>query len=339
MVRSASKSWAVGLLLTLGAACGNAFHVDFDAGEAGGAGGAGQSGSAGGAGQSGSAGSTSTSGIATSGGAQGGGATGSGGMPPTAVGGGGAPGGSPSVSGGEAGGGPEPEPPSPISKEQLVYWFKADAGVSETSGRIAEWADQSGNAQHAVQRLQTQRPWLTKEATSPHPVVELDGESFLELPPIDAPIDGGLTFFAVAGRSQDSYCAAIVELSNGVEVDDVFFGHSGLTLHFEVADVWYDSDGEVFEIDALRQVTYKQSGDATSAQVELSANGAFVGRQAVPFPKRLLRSQNFIGFSQYESCDKFMGGIGEIILYSRVLGRDEQLAVEKYLRDKWQLEE
>jgi hypothetical protein len=325
LVRRASKSWGVGLLLTLGAACGNAFHVDFDATQEGGAGDDG--------GQSETGGSPPTAGEA-----QGGGATDGGGMRPS-EGGGGASAGATSVSGGEGGGGPEPETTPPISKEQLVYWFKADAGVTEASGRISEWADQSGKAQHAVQRLQTQRPWLTKKATSPHPVVELDGESFLELPPIDAPIDGGLTFFAVAGRSQDSYCAAIVELSNGVELDDVFFGHSGLTLHFEVADVWYDSDGEVFELDALRQVTYKQSGGATSAQVELSANGAFVGSQDVPFPERLLRSQNFIGFSQYESCDKFMGGIGEIILYSRVLGRDEQLAVEKYLRDKWQLEE
>lgn len=241
------------------------------------------------------------------------------------------------MSGGEAGSGSEPEPPPPISLEGLVYWFKADAGITQTSGRIERWADQSGNGQHAVQGLSTQRPVLSQTGLLPLPVVELDGNTFLELPPIDAPIDGGLTFFAIAGRSEDSNCAAIVELSNGIEVDDVYFGHGGLGMHFEVADIWFDSSTEVFDLGVMRQVTYKQSGNDMGAIAELSANGSFVGSQDMPFAERKLREQNFIGLSQYENCSKFMGNIGEIVLYSRVLGRQEQQSVESYLLDKWQL--
>lgn len=235
--------------------------------------------------------------------------------------------------GGEGGNGPEPEP-SPISQEGLVYWFKADAGVTETEGRLSRWADQSGNGRHAEQNLNTQQPLLTRTESLPHPVVELDGGQFLQLPPIDAPIDGGLTFFAVAGRGADSGCGAIVELSNGFEIDDVHFGHGGLSMHFEVEHVYHDA-GDVFEIGAMRQVTFKQSGDAMTAKVEMSANGSFVDSHEVPFPKRILRETNFIGRSEY--CPGFVGGIGEIILFSRVLSREEQESVEQYLLTKWQL--
>lgn len=328
-VRRATKQRGVWLLVTLGAACGgNAFHVDHDAASGGSGGGAGKPGSAG------SAGASSTAGKAAGGSAGAGGATGGGTSP--MEGGSAAQAGSPSPSGGEGGSGPEPEP-SPISKDQLVYWFKADAGITEASGRIEGWADQSGNAHHAFQGLSNQRPVSTTVDLLPHPVVELDGNTFLQLPPLDAPLDGGLTFFAIAGRSEDSSCAAIVELSNGKEVDDVFFGHGGLTMHFEVADIWFDTNAEVFDLGVMRQVTYKQSGDATTAVAELSANGSFVGSQNVPFPVRKLREQNFIGLTQYDNCSKYIGGIGEIILYSRVLGRDEQRAVEGYLLEKWQL--
>jgi hypothetical protein len=87
----------------------------------------------------------------------------------------------------------------------------------------------------------------------------------------------------------------------------------------------------------MRQVTYKQSRTAITSVAELSANGAFVGSQEVPLPERKLREQNFIGLTQYDNCSKFIGGIGEIILYSRVLGREEQRAVESYLLERWQL--
>jgi hypothetical protein len=314
-----SSRWGAWCWLALGASCGGtAFHVEEDPSGGGSAAG-------GGGGHSGAGG---TAGAAASAGEAGGVSTPA--SPNEA--------GAPSLggAGGEAGSGPAAEV-SPISKAQLVYWFKADAGVTETSGRIARWADQSGNAHHAVQALESQQPRLTKTDLLPEPVVELDGDTFLELLPIDAAIDRGLTFFAVAGRSEDSPCSAIVELSNGPEEDDVFFGHSGVPMHYEVADTWYDSPTDVFPLGVMRQITFKHVPDPESAHVEMSANGAFVARANVPLAERKLRTRNFIGLSQYDNCSKFLGGIGEIILYARVLETAEQRAVETYLQGKWRL--
>ncbi|RYZ02081.1 MAG: hypothetical protein EOO73_33230 [Myxococcales bacterium] len=333
-VQRATRNWAVWLLVAVafGAACGgNAFHVDAE-GAAGGGSGSGDE--PGGAGSTAKAGAPSTAGKSSQGGTRGGiggrgGAPADGGSTPQA--------GALPTSGGEGGNGSDPEV-LPISQDQLVYWFKADAGVHEEAGRISEWEDQSGNAQHAFQGLPSQQPRLTSNDLLPHPVVELNGATFLELPAIDVPIDGGLTFFAVAGLSNVSGCSAIVELSNGREMDDVHFGHGGPRMHYEVANTWFDGESDVFEENTMRQLTYKQLGDDVGAESELSANGSLVGRGAVPFAERKRRSENFIGFSLYESCTKFIGGIGEVILYSRVLGDEEQRAVEQYLLEKWQLD-
>lgn len=327
LLRCTQIAWGCWLVMALGAACGgNAFHVDHD--DQGGSSGGGAS--ATGGGSSSAAGKSTTAGRGGNGGAD---TSGTGGTFTEA--------GATPAEAGQGGSDTEPQLP-PISTTSLVYWFRADAGVTETSGRISKWADQSGNGQDALQQLPTQRPKLTTTDQTPLPLIEFDGESVLELPSIDAPIDAGMTFFAVAGRGDESGCSAFLELSNGEDKVDVHFGHSGEPVHFEVENDWYDTEVAVFPVGALRQVTVQQSADVGSekgAKVEVFANGAFIGLKGIPFPVRLERTRNFIGQSAYPNCHRLVGGIGELVLYSRVLPAAERAAVESYLKAKWQLDE
>jgi hypothetical protein len=119
----------------------------------------------------------------------------------------------------------------------------------------------------------------------------------------------------------------------------VFFGHSGVPVHFEVDNAWFDTEVDVFPVGAMRQVTIEQSGDAQGATVEVYANGAFIGSKPIPFPVRMNRTRNFIGQTLYDNCTRLVGGIGELVLYSRVLPAAERVAVETYLASKWQLPE
>jgi hypothetical protein len=319
-------AWGCWLALTLAAACGgDAFHIDHES-----------TGGSSGTASGGNAGSSTTAGKGSTGGSS---HAGAGGAPLPIGGSSTIDAGAPPTEAGESSGGDPPVQP-PISTSGLVYWFRADAGVTETSGRISKWSDQSGNAQDAAQQLSTQRPKLTRTNLLPLPVVEFDGESVLELPSIDAPLDGGLTFFVIAGRSDDSGCSAFLELDTGKDETDVHFGHSGVPVHFEVDDAWYDTEVDVFPVGAMRQVTVEQSADAQStkgAKVEVYANGAFIGSKEIAFPVRAERTRNFIGQSQYESCTRLVGGIGELVLYARALPMAERVAVEKYLKNKWQL--
>lgn len=223
-----------------------------------------------------------------------------------------------------------------ISSDALVYWFKADAGVVETDGAISKWLDQSGNGRHATQQLAEQRPTLAHTDLLPLPVLELDGQNdFLELLDIDPPLNQGLTFFAIAGRSRESECSAIVELSNEPEQDDVFFGSDHTSFQFEVFDQTLKSTPDVFPTGQIRLVEALQTADPVAPNAELRVNGAFVGSMGMPAPVKVLRVNNFIGKSQYQYCTPFPGAIAEIILYGRALAEAERIAVETYLKTKW----
>jgi hypothetical protein len=248
--------------------------------------------------------------------------------------GGGAVGGTTSpAAGGEGGAGEEPL----IPQQGLFLWFKADAGVKVENGTVTAWADQSGNGYDAVQSDADAQPKLSNSASLPLPVLELDGvKDHLDLPPMTPPLSDGLSFFAVAGRSAESTCSALMELSNGGEVDDISFDSLGNSFQFEVVSSTAYANADAFPQGELRLIEVLQSSDPVQPMAELRANGAEVGRGNVMAPLPILRGDNAIGDSLYADCTPFPGALAEIILYSRKLETSERLAVESYLKQKWQ---
>jgi len=53
-------------------------------------------------------------------------------------------------------GAPDADPPAVA--EGLLLWLRADLGVTESSGAISEWSDQSGNQLHARQVEAARQP-------------------------------------------------------------------------------------------------------------------------------------------------------------------------------------
>lgn len=246
-------------------------------------------------------------------------------------------GGAPVAAGGEAAGG-APEEPAPISTNGLVFWFKADAGVTVENGVITAWADQSSNGYDATQSDAAERPKLTNSGDLPLPVLELDGvDDHLHLPAFKPELSDGLSFFAVAGRSHESACSAILELSNGSEKDDISFDSLGNSFQFEVVNSTVYANADEFPQGQLRLIEAFQSFSPLAAVGELRANGLSVGDNGnMETPQALLRTDNNIGDSLYADCTPFPGAIGEIILYGRKLETEERVAVENYLKQKWQ---
>jgi hypothetical protein len=65
----------------------------------------------------------------------------------------------------------------------LQLWLRADAGVTlDPNNAVLEWADQSGNANNAVQGVDTQAPKQVSNALNSLPVLRFDGEDdFLDV--------------------------------------------------------------------------------------------------------------------------------------------------------------
>lgn len=264
------------------------------------------------------------------------GVAGNGGNPPNPT-----DGGMPGVEPGEAGaaGAGETEPGTTISTDGLIYWFKADAGVTLANGYVSAWKDYSGNGYDAKQGITTQRPKVATSELLPLPVLQFDGGDFLQLPAIDPPIQHGMSFFAVAAH-QEQHCAGILELSNAAEHEDVHFGPIEDRLLFEIAENPRESTALAFPVDTISLVAGLQTdgpptSDATNPQIEMFVNGTFAGNSAVPAPVAMERVNNFIGTSLYNDCTPLKGAIAEIIFYGRYLDMAERKAVESYLTKKW----
>jgi len=250
---------------------------------------------------------------------------------------GGVPGAEPGAAG--AAGAGETEPTLSISTDGLIYWFKADQGVTLNNGYVSLWKDYSGNGYDAKQGISTQRPKVATTELLPLPVLQFDGGDFLQLPEIDPPIQHGMSFFAVAAH-QESFCSGILELSNEPEHEDVHFGAIEDRLLFEIAADAHDSTEHAFPVDTVMllealQTDVDDAAEGSNPQKQLLVNGTYAGNYDSPPPVAMQRVNNFIGTSQYANCTPLKGAIAEIIFYGRYLDMTERKAVESYLTKKW----
>jgi len=219
------------------------------------------------------------------------------------------------------------------AQEGLVYWFSADSGVTETSGRISRWSDRSGNHADAVQITAESRPKLGHLGGGNRTAVEFDGEDdFLGLPPLTTSFEQGVSMFAVARYTGGEPCMAMLELSNGPEIEDVSFDWNQSSLHYEVAADYVDGQSGAFAQGESRLVSVIQ---APSGEVSLWMNGTANGVASFALPVDKTRNQNFLGRTLYVNCPTWQGEIGELVVYARALETTEREELESYLMRTW----
>ena len=222
--------------------------------------------------------------------------------------------------------------PAAISSEGLVLWLDAERGVTESSGAISRWADQSGRAAHATQPEAGARPRKVS-AGGGRDMIELDGvDDFMLLADGFEDWTSGVTFFEVVELLEDTGEIGLLDLSNGPEVDDLYIGRQDGTVHYEVADGTVRSTSDVFSVGERHLIGVQHREDGI---VEIRLNGEFVGGGSLPLPATAARYDNFMGRSLYAANHALHARVGEIILYARALDNAERVRVERYLADKW----
>ncbi len=231
-----------------------------------------------------------------------------------------------------AGAGGSPEPNIPL--DSLYLWLRADRGVHLVDGAVDVWADQSGGGRDAFKNIASQRPKLSATAWNGLPVLEFDGaDDDLALPEGFSDFSAGLTFFASVSQEADSDCSAVLQLSNGAEIDDVDFSRVNASLSYEVIEQTVEGVHGAYALDQRVLLGVVSRPNET---VDLRINGEFTnGAQGYLVPSPKTRSKNFVGRSLYASCSPFGGKIAEILLYTRALSATEVSQVEGYLRQKW----
>lgn len=292
-------------------------------------------GDAGTAGKSSSGGSKATGGSAAhTGGKSGGGAAATAG---TASGGQSNPGGAGDPDPGAAGEAGVVVPGFQVPAEGLLYWFSADVGVMAEGGTVTTWKNRAGNGYDAVQIAAGLRPKLEQTEVLPLPLVSFDGEDdYLELPELTASWLEGLSLFVVSRGGPATTCSALIELSNGEEINDINLASEGMAIRYEIDQAVLEADEGTFPADQVRLVEAHHGSGVTQSPVELRVNGGQAGSTVMQLPVDVPRISNFLGRSLYGSCVPFSGGIAELVMYSRKVSLDERLAIELYLLEKWQ---
>lgn len=70
---------------------------------------------------------------------------------------------------------------TPRALPDLAAWYRADLGVTEVSGSVSAWADQSGNGRHVVQGVAARQPTFiaSVSALGGRPALSFNGDDIL----------------------------------------------------------------------------------------------------------------------------------------------------------------
>lgn len=211
-----------------------------------------------------------------------------------------------------------------------VWYDASDSGtIVETSGRITEWKDKSGNGNDAT-RDPSPAPKLTTSAINGLDVVEFDppGDSYNILI-LDSQLSNIEHIFFVAKKNNVND-SSVVLMSNSNDIRGVNFGaNSGSnfvvqqltpTLSTATRNVWH-----IAEI--------KTDGTTATLGIDGGRSSAADGDKMIVGRIGFYTNPNSNFARQYS----FRGQIGEIVLFSSALTDLDRLKMEGYLAHKWGL--
>jgi hypothetical protein len=151
----------------------------------------------------------------------------------------------------------------------------------------------------------------------------------LLLPSGFADFTAGVSIFMVVVQRSSDRCSAVVQLSNGSEIDDITLGQYSGHVLYEIADEY--SSGEAFPSGAVQLFAVVHGIDGAFM---VRRNGRPSSEGMARLALEIERNQNFIGNDLYEGCGTFPGLVAEILIYARAISIDELFTIERYLRDR-----
>ena len=226
---------------------------------------------------------------------------------------------------------------APITTKTLELWLQADQGLGlDTSGRVAQWWDMSGNGRHAVQSSSSSRPSLTGTTPAGTPILHFDGGDFLETTDLNDPsglfkLDGSPKTLIVLGKGE-----GLIAGNRGITSQRFYAGIDSASdkgwygLGISNSTVGAALDTEAFHIFALLD----EGGNQGRLLVDGTAvfDGGFGGTTLTDVAFDIGRAGGGMNVT-------FNGDIAEVLLFDGVLSASELQEVRSYLYAKYNLPE
>lgn len=208
---------------------------------------------------------------------------------------------------------------NPSTVSNLKLWLRADRGVTLNGSTVSNWADQSGNNNHATQATAGNQPtFLANSINTNLPSIQFDGvDDFMSL----------TSLIGNNGTPQDH--TVFVVMKRRVDTNQGYLGYSGGGTYFlQQGSVWW-CHNNTKSAAMTNGVWYLRTniGDATTPQTRFHSNSVDLGNVAASAIIAIDRIG--FGFTQYLD-----GQIAEILVYNKILSSQEETYINNGLNSK-----
>lgn len=220
----------------------------------------------------------------------------------------------------------------------LEIWLRADAGVTQSSGLVSTWSDQSGNGNDVTEADASEQPSYVSDGINGNPVVSFDG--------IDTRLDGtgfhSHDIYAVVDPN-GSYTSAtdddaILGFSGGNPSGIYFGANVGAFTNELITYVRQSAYGSAF-IDNTGNVSdpiiINFRSNAGTTNQELYLDGSLTAVSTAGTFNQVSNQAFILGATGTGTDDFYDGSWGELVNYSVRLGDTDRQDVTTYLALKY----
>lgn len=210
----------------------------------------------------------------------------------------------------------------------LAFWVKGDVGVTGTTD-VSEWADQSGNSNHAVQAVVANQPTLVNNDINFHSSINFaTGTDIFGL--TNPPLDLNSTVFTVGVPTANGQWRTMFRGAAGGGDHPLIVEQGNIRLgYFDNDNVGFKPSG----FNWLQNEVAIVGLEMRSGDVNFRKNGA----QGASINTIGLTTQRLDFFGNYQGTNQQFGRIAETIIYNGItpLSTTDKEKIESYLGIKY----
>lgn len=220
---------------------------------------------------------------------------------------------------------------SPLQLPGLLLWLRADQGITSASNKVSQWADLSGNGNHASQGVGASQPTWVPNAINGRPALDFSGaNTFMDTSAATIIPTGGTPYSVLVVAKNGSGALFTLRRSTNYSASKfkgtttLVYGDGGVGSA-SVADTSAETQSAVNAFKSCHRYT----GSGQTPQVYLNE----VARPVTGTQTTESGSSGYVLGADATAGDAWLGLIAEIIVTSNAISSTYRKRVEQYQRD------
>lgn len=224
----------------------------------------------------------------------------------------------------------------------LNLWLKADSGVSHTGNNVNSWNDNSLNFLNGTA---VNTPTLATNANNFNPAIVFNraNEEYIDLPDGFANFTTGISAYVVAKNTSTGNWERYFDFGNGASNNNILFARNG-TNTAGAFEAYYGSQNNVAlapnmitnNENSIYGVVMRGGSPGEEEEPTIYKNGlSIINTNNTHVPENVIRTDNYIARSNWDTDAYFNGEISEIILFNKNNTMAEHQKIKSYLAIKY----